>query len=441
MLCEDFNCLAGACCFMDPDHCVDGYDSAGCEEAGGEYLGDSTTCADEGVICSPVYGACCEDGAYCTDNVDSDDCNDMGGDFLGADSTCDDEGVTCNTGACCWEKFMDCSHTDYNNCESSGGTWLGYGSSCDNEGEYCDPGPYGACCFDGNCASTYQWECTYNGGSWIGGDCTECSCAYCGTCCIDDECEEDYPYDACELNNGTWLGNVSCTDDLCAPPAPTGACCTDGQCTINTEEDCEGIYLGDDTSCTGDPCDGNEDGPFLGMFYVLVGENLVDDPDPTWTVDVYVEVEAGARLDAVAGDINNPKMVSTTGSFYQNPYGGPTSQDINPALFGTFPDLEYDSFVTIELLTQEGNALSDIGIDWTAFETGGAVNSTDGSWFITPDDPQGLAGNGHDEDCDGIADEYGVRIARLTVRGGDSIVWGRSPLPGQGRWRPDMDFQ
>ena len=50
-------------------------------------------------------------------------------------------------------------------------------------------------------------------------------------------------------------------------------------------------------------------------------------------------------------------------------------------------------FVTIELLTLEGNALSDIGIDWTAFETGGAVNSTDGSWFITPDDPQGLAGN------------------------------------------------
>jgi hypothetical protein len=167
------------------------------------------------------------------------------------------------------------------------------------------------------------------------------------------------------------------------------------------------------------------------MFYVIVGENLVDDQDPTWTVDVYAEVEPGARLDAVAGDVNNPKMVSTTGSFYQNPFGGPTSQSINPALFDTFPDLEYDSFVTIELLTQEDNALSNIGIDWTDFENGGAVNSTDGSWFITPDDPQGLAGNGHDEDCDGVSDEYGVRIARLTVRGNDSIVWVEALFQGK----------
>jgi hypothetical protein len=431
--CGEINCLGGACCFVDLDQnstCVDGYTEYDCKMAGGDhYYGDGSTCAAEGAECATYYGACCFDGTLCEDSVRQVDCEYSGGVFLGEDSTCADEGSTCTTGACCWEKFMDCSHTDYNDCESSGGTWLGHDSSCDIEGEYCDPGPYGACCYGDNCASTYQWECTYNGGSWIGGNCTDCTCTYCGTCCFGETCLEDVPNNDCESAGGIWMGNVSCTEELCAPPPPTGACCVESQCTVETEEDCSGLYLGDDMPCDGNPC-GNDggDGPFIGIAYDVLGTDLVTDSESTWTVDVYAVLAAGCRLDAIAGDINQSKMVSTTGSFYQHPFGGPTSQGINPALFPPYPDLEFDSFMTIGLSDQNGNALSDIGIDWTDFESGGAVNSTDGSWYVTPADAQGDSDSFQDQFCE---DNNGVRIARLTVRGLDSIVFFEALFQGK----------
>ncbi|HBZ97442.1 MAG TPA: hypothetical protein DEO57_06310, partial [Phycisphaerales bacterium] len=40
--------------------------------------------------------------------------------------------------------------------------------------------------------------------------------------------------------------------DPCAPA--TGACCDGESCTVVTELDCEGVYQGDETDCTGDPC-------------------------------------------------------------------------------------------------------------------------------------------------------------------------------------------
>ena len=74
-------------------------------------------------------------------------------------------------------------------------------------------------------------------------------------------------------------------------------------------------------------------------------------------------------------------------SFYQNQFGlhSPPAE----ALFGFFPSLEYDSFVTIGLLTDTDDAMLDIGIDWTGFESNGSSILTDnGTWFATPDDTQ-----------------------------------------------------
>ena len=252
----------------------------------------------------------------------------------------------------------------------------------------------------------------------------------CGTCCFGETCLEDEVSPTTTVNlGGIWMGNASCTEELCAPPPPTGACCVDGQCTVETEEDCAGLYLGDDMPCDNNPC-GNDggDGPFIGIQYDVLGTNLVADDEETWTVDVYAVLADGCRLDAVAGDVNHSKMVSTTGSFYQNIYGGPTSQDINPSLFSAFPDLEYDSFVTIGLSDQNGNAMSDIGIDWTDFESGGAIESTDGSWYVTPADAQGDSEWFQDQFCE---DNNGVRIARLTVRGLDSIVFFEALFQGK----------
>ena len=275
----------------------------------------------------------------------------------------------------------------------------------------------GACCFGTACIYGSESACDSVGGIYQG-DAVQCADVDCGAdptggCCIGTSCYVETEADC----SGTYLGDgTNCSGDPCA--APTGGCCYSTGCSVQTEDDCSGTYLGDGTSCAGDPC-GSSDPALLGLSWAIVGANLVDDSSDTWTVDVYAHLSDGCRLDAVAGDANQQKMVSTTSSFYQNPYGGPTSQDVNPLLFPTFPDLEYDSFVTIGLTNSDGNAMSDIGINWTNFENGGSVDSSDGSWYVTPDDAQGDAVSFSNESCE---DSNGVLIARLTTRDLNSVI-------------------
>ena len=106
------------------------------------------------------------------------------------------------------------------------------------------------------------------------------------------------------------------------------------------------------------------------------------------TYQIFVDVDAGDQLNAVYGDSENGLSISTDGMFYQNPYGQATVAGMNPAFFPIFPSLMYDSFVTIGLETSVGNAMLDIGIDFTGFEAGGAITTDNGSWFATPDDSQ-----------------------------------------------------
>lgn len=101
---------------------------------------------------------------------------------------------------------------------------------------------------------------------------------------------------------------------------------------------------------------------------------------------VYVDVEAGDQLDAVFGDTVDPLLLSSTTGFYQNQFGSYKAP--SAALFSFFPSLEYDSFVTIGLLTDEGNSMLDIGINWDDFEAGNDIVTSNGSWFATPSDSQ-----------------------------------------------------
>jgi len=278
-------------------------------------------------------------------------------------------------------------------------------------------GSSGACCLGTACIYGSESACDSVGGIFQGAG-VQCADVDCGAdptggCCVGTSCYVETEADC----SGTYLGDgTNCSGDPCA--APTGGCCYSTGCSVQTEDDCSGTYLGDGTSCAGDPC-GSSDPALLGLSWTIVGANLVDDASDTWTVDVYAHLSDGCRLDAVAGDANQQKMVSTTSSFYQNPYGGPTSQSVNPLLFPTFPDLEYDSFATIGLTNSDGNAMSDIGINWTNFENGGSVDSTDGSWYVTPDDAQGDGVAFSNEDCE---NSNGVLIARLTSRDLNSVI-------------------
>ena len=109
---------------------------------------------------------------------------------------------------------------------------------------------------------------------------------------------------------------------------------------------------------------------------------------------VGLDWSAGDRIDAVYGNADSVLNIEASTSFYQNPLGGPTSRHINPAFYSLFPSIMSDSWVTIGYADMFDNNLNYIGIDFTSFnQSGGALTTDNGSWFVTPDDPQGSPGS------------------------------------------------
>ena len=124
------------------------------------------------------------------------------------------------------------------------------------------------------------------------------------------------------------------------------------------------------------------------------------------TYRLYVDLDAGDRLDAVYGSSDNNLVLGSNAALYENNFGGNTSLNINPALLAVFSSLAYDSWVTIGSETDTGNALS---IQSVNFGSGGNFADTaNGSWYVTPDDAQGEEVGGR------------VLIAQLTIAGGGS---------------------
>ena len=93
---------------------------------------------------------------------------------------------------------------------------------------------------------------------------------------------------------------------------------------------------------------------FQGLDYRIAETNAVAG-DFNWTIEIYVVLNADERLDAAAGDGKNDKRLATSGTFYQNQFGGPTSASINPLLYNSFPSLRYDSWVTIGATDETGD--------------------------------------------------------------------------------------
>jgi len=101
-------------------------------------------------------------------------------------------------------------------------------------------------------------------------------------------------------------------------------------------------------------------------------------------------------LQAVFGDAENPTSINTSTSFYQTPEGSSFSHGISPALLPVYPELGFDSWLTIgmegpadsddgeiEIAVVEGNA--DFPISG-AFAAGNNLNLnslTGSSWYVT----------------------------------------------------------
>lgn len=159
--------------------------------------------------------------------------------------------------------------------------------------------------------------------------------------------------------------------------------------------------------------------PFQGFHIESLGDMGYGE-----TYRMYVNIDAGTRIDAVFGNsVGNMSIGTQSGmSFYQNALGGPTSTAINSAFFPLASSLEWDSYVSIGALYANGypfseNKLLDIGIDWAQFNAGNAIDTDNGSWFVTPVDVQG-------EELGGM-----VFIGQFTVVGGTGD--GYADLTGQ----------
>ena len=124
---------------------------------------------------------------------------------------------------------------------------------------------------------------------------------------------------------------------------------------------------------------------YQGLSYELVAENTTATGFDTYRVYANFD-DPGAQVVAVYGLQDTALTITTTGSFYQDPLGGPLSTTINPILYPSFPNLPYDSWVTIGTEDNTGS-VDYIGVDFIPFEAGGDLvvdNAVGGTWYILP---------------------------------------------------------
>ncbi len=125
--------------------------------------------------------------------------------------------------------------------------------------------------------------------------------------------------------------------------------------------------------------------------------------------------QEGDFLSSISGEGSFSTQIRTSTSFFQHNLGGHVPNGLNPFIFGQFPELEYDSYVTIglsqspDVLAGEAN-INVAGADWTTnFESGGDVvlnGQFGGAWFALAGDANAYAG----------ADRR-VLVAQLTTDG------------------------
>lgn len=444
-------CVAGACAFVSEHDCL---------MMGGNYLGDGVTC--EGNPCDPNNGDSCAAAKFALEGPNPFDTTDASDSEFGDpdESLCPDTYLDWDDSPDHWLKWsapgsgvIDLDTCDPTSFDTS--MVLYEGLSCESLVQIACNGdaPTAAGCqqyfslIEGVSVTSGQTYWVRLGG-WQGGTGSgTLTLSFTGTydptggCCIGLGC--NVLTDAqCTALSGFYLGDgTDCLDDPCGVTA-IGACCISGICSVLSEDECstaDGNYLGDGSNCSGDPC--GSPGEFTAVNWTVIGVDLLSSGEPSYTVDVFVEVPADWRVDAVAGNSAQQKTVASTTSFYQDSYGGPTSQDVNPNFYPLVPDLRWDSRVTIGCMDSSGdpfseNALNHIGINWSEFENGDDLIVGDGTWFVLPIDEQGESQPFTDSGCN---ERNGVLIARLTTREHSSEILVEALF--QGRDADDATWQ
>ncbi len=115
-------------------------------------------------------------------------------------------------------------------------------------------------------------------------------------------------------------------------------------------------------------------------------------------------------MSSVSGDALNPTYVNTTTSYFHALLGAATPNGINSVLFGVYPELPYDSWVTVGLESVPNAAAGEASVatvqstanPWsTNFDPGGGLaggniaidDAIGGAWYALNGDANGIAGD------------------------------------------------
>ena len=113
---------------------------------------------------------------------------------------------------------------------------------------------------------------------------------------------------------------------------------------------------------------------------------------PGKTYRIYAVYEtAGDIIDAVFAKKDFPLKIQSTKPFYQHPRGGALSTDIQRYDLSIYPELAFDSWVTIALEDNYVNKMQSVTIDFETFELGGSIQSYNGAWYAFPGASEGGA--------------------------------------------------
>ena len=273
----------------------------------------------------------------------------------------------------------------------------------------CDELPDGACDCDGNVLDALDvcgGDCAADAdGDGVCDNVDDCIGVVdaCGICngpgaIYDCGCDEQ-PADDCDCNGNQLDALGVCGGDCPADADQNGIC-----------DNLEGSGCGDPAACNFDEyADPIVDEPVTEYCAIteVVATHSSGDLSGMTTYRVYVQtLNATDFVTSVSGNIQTPLDVSTTTTFYQNPLGGVTPENVNPLLLPNFPDLAYDSWVTIGIdgpanATAGESAASVVtspNQNWTLqFEPGfgapgGSIEIDDevgGVWYILNGDANG----------------------------------------------------
>ena len=149
----------------------------------------------------------------------------------------------------------------------------------------------------------------------------------------------------------------------------------------------------DSTACNYSPSD---ESPSVCLELEWIANHTVPPLTGMTTYRLYVHLpDSTDFLSALSGNSLDTIAITTTTSFFQHDFGGALATGANTALFEFFPNLAFDSWVTVGYAPEDGlaqaviSSISSPNQNWPSeFESGNDIIIDDefgGLWYILND--------------------------------------------------------